>query len=99
MAVDFAQHVRQEHCVGDNIASALFASAGLEGCRGMAARRKDGRPNVRTSWDPVAEWYTGWVGESGSKHHQLLALPAALDLLAPASGERILDIGAGPGVL
>jgi SAM-dependent methyltransferase len=65
----------------------------------MAARRKDRRPDVHTSWDPVAEWYSGWVGESGSKHHQLLALPAVLDLLAPVSGERILDIGAGPGVL
>lgn len=65
----------------------------------MAARRKDGRPDVHTSWDPVAEWYTGWVGESGSKHHQLLALPAALDLLVPVSGERVLDIGAGSGVL
>lgn len=65
----------------------------------MAARRRDGRQAAPTSWDPVADWYSGWVGEAGSKHHQLLALPAVLDLLAPAAGEQILDIGAGPGVL
>jgi SAM-dependent methyltransferase len=65
----------------------------------MAGRGKDHRATARTSWDPVAEWYSGWVGEAGSKHHRLLALPAVLDLLAPAAGERILDIGAGPGVL
>jgi SAM-dependent methyltransferase len=39
------------------------------------------------------------VGEVGSHHHQLVVLPAVLDLLAPIGGERILDIGAGPGVL
>jgi SAM-dependent methyltransferase len=47
----------------------------------------------------VADWYSGWVGEAGSNHHRLLALPAVLDLLEPIAGEQILDIGAGPGVL
>jgi SAM-dependent methyltransferase len=64
----------------------------------MAAKRSP-RPSSATSWDPVADWYIGWVGDSGSDHHRQLAIPAVLDLLAPAAGEQILDIGAGPGVL
>ncbi len=52
-----------------------------------------------SSWDPVAGWYIGWVGKKGSRHHRRLAIPAVMDLLAPEAGERILDIGCGPGVL
>jgi SAM-dependent methyltransferase len=52
----------------------------------------------RRGWDPVADWYAGWVGAEGSEHHQRLAIPAVLELLGPAPGERILDIGAGSGV-
>jgi SAM-dependent methyltransferase len=51
------------------------------------------------SWEGVAEWYNGWVGEEGSKHHRLSAIPALLELLEPKAGEKILDIGAGQGVL
>ena len=54
---------------------------------------------VRTSWDPVADWYKGWVGEGGSEHHRKLAIPAVLELLDPRPGDNIIDIGAGPGVL
>lgn len=60
-------------------------------------RRK--RRQSGAGWDPVADWYAGWVGEEGSEHHRRLAIPAVLDLLAPGPGERIIDIGAGPGVL
>jgi SAM-dependent methyltransferase len=52
-----------------------------------------------TSWDPVAAWYDGWVGEDGSEHHRQVAIPALLDLLEPQTGEQILDVGAGQGVL
>ena len=65
----------------------------------MAPRRESSPPVVTTSWDPVAEWYSGWVGAAGSKHHQLVAIPAVLELLAPQPHESILDIGCGPGVL
>ncbi|HVH11451.1 MAG TPA: methyltransferase domain-containing protein [Longimicrobium sp.] len=47
----------------------------------------------------MADWYTGWVGAGGSDHHRNLAIPALLDLLHPAAGEHVLDIGCGPGVL
>ncbi len=62
-------------------------------------QRKRRRFGQGAGWDQVADWYTGWVGEAGSEHHRYLAIPAVLDLLAPTSGEQILDIGAGPGVL
>lgn len=60
-----------------------------------------GPPRSRrdTSWEPVAQWYRGWVGAEGSRHHRVLAIPATLDLLQPLSGERVLDIGCGHGVL
>ena len=54
---------------------------------------------VSTSWEPLAEWYDGWVGKEGSLHHRKLAIPALLDLLQPQPGEQILDLGAGQGVL
>ncbi|MCW5713552.1 MAG: methyltransferase domain-containing protein [Bauldia sp.] len=51
------------------------------------------------SWDGVAGWYAGWSGAHGSRHHRTLAVPAAVDLLALRRGERVLDIGCGPGPL
>lgn len=51
------------------------------------------------SWDAVADWYLGWSGTHGSLHHRRTAIPLLLDLLAPQPGERILDVGCGPGVL
>jgi SAM-dependent methyltransferase len=50
-------------------------------------------------WDAVAGWYNGWMGEAGSKHHRNIAIPAVLDLLALRPGEKLLDLGAGQGVL
>jgi len=62
--------------------------------KGPPARRR-----YNTSWEPVAAWYHGWAGGAGSEHHRRLAIPAALDQLALRPGERLLDIGAGHGVL
>jgi len=52
-----------------------------------------------TSWDPVATWYDGWVGDQGSRYHQAIVVPAAMDLLDLRKGESVLEIGAGQGVL
>lgn len=65
-------------------------------------RRQDrGRPSpaAGTSWDALARWYDGWVGEAGSEHHRAVAIPTTLELLQAGPGERILDVGAGQGVL
>lgn len=65
----------------------------------MANKKYAKRAPPRTSWDPVAHWYNGWVGQTGSEHHRQLAIPAVLDLLEPQPREDILDLGAGQGVL
>ena len=52
-----------------------------------------------TSWERVATWYDGWVGDRGSTYHRELAIPVLLDLLQPQPGEEILDVGGGQGVL
>ncbi len=52
-----------------------------------------------TSWERVATWYDGWVGDRGSAYHRELAIPAVLDLLQPEPDEAILDVGGGQGVL
>lgn len=53
----------------------------------------------RKGWDNLADWYDGWMGKDGSKHHQKMALPAALNLLDLQKDETLLDIGCGQGVL
>lgn len=59
-----------------------------------------GKPAQRTAgWDSVAAWYDGWMGRGGSEYHRKVAIPAALKLLDAQRGERILDMGAGQGVL
>ena len=52
-----------------------------------------------SGWDPVADWYDGWVGPKGSHYHRKLAIPAVLNLLQLQPGENVLDLGAGQGVL
>ncbi len=52
-----------------------------------------------TSWERVATWYDGWVGDHGSAYHRELAIPATLELLDGREGEDVLDVGGGQGVL
>jgi SAM-dependent methyltransferase len=67
------------------------------------AHRKAGPPPGRAAqdqgWDPVAAWYDKLVGDAGSDYHRQLILPAALRLLAMASGESVVDVCCGQGVL
>jgi len=58
-----------------------------------------GSGSRETSWERVATWYDGWVGDHGSVYHRELAIPAVMDLLRPAEGESVLDLGGGQGVL
>jgi ubiquinone/menaquinone biosynthesis C-methylase UbiE len=64
---------------------------------GSSRRPRSG--SAETSWERVATWYDGWVGDRGSAYHRELAIPATLDLLQAQSGEEILDLGGGQGVL
>jgi ubiquinone/menaquinone biosynthesis C-methylase UbiE len=57
------------------------------------------RKSTPSGWDAVADWYDGWVGKGGSEYHRKVAIPALLDVLDAQSGEQIIDIGAGQGVL
>jgi len=61
--------------------------------------RRAPRSGQETSWERVATWYDGWVGDRGSAYHRQLAIPAVLDLVQPLPGESILDVGGGQGVL
>jgi len=56
-------------------------------------------PAASSSWDRQATWYDGWVGGQGSRYHQRIVVPLALELLDPRPDEEILDIGGGQGVL
>src|SRR5688572_12077925 len=56
-------------------------------------------PKKEQGWDQVAGWYDKLVGERGSDYHRNVILPAAMRLLAPAAGEKILDLCCGQGVL
>jgi len=67
------------------------------GTRATGARTRGSGDD--TSWDRVATWYDGWVGDQGSRYHQALAVPAAMDLLDLQRGESVIEIGAGQGVL
>jgi ubiquinone/menaquinone biosynthesis C-methylase UbiE len=62
-------------------------------------RYRGTQPAASTSWDPLATWYDGWVGEGGSEYHRQVAVPALLRGLNPQPGDAILDVGCGQGVL
>lgn len=76
-----------------------FHSSEDEGEPGRGRDRSKPLPFTRTSWEPLAKWYDGWVGAEGSQHHQKLAIPAVLEMLQVQQGEQILDVGCGQGVL
>jgi ubiquinone/menaquinone biosynthesis C-methylase UbiE len=59
--------------------------------------RKPTKPG--RGWDPLATWYDGMVGNSGSDHHQKLAIPKVIELLEVKPRERVVDLGCGQGVL
>lgn len=67
-----------------------------------AAKRPFAKKNSGSGekgWDQVAGWYDKLVGDGGSDYHRHVILPAAIRMLAPAPGEKILDVCCGQGVL
>lgn len=69
--------------------------------KALPAKRREAtvQQPPRTSWDPLARWYDGWVGTGGSHYHRELAIPITLELLALERGDTLLDVGCGQGVL
>lgn len=52
----------------------------------------------KTSWSPVAKWYSGVVGEQGHYFHQHVIFPALGQLVFPQPHSSVLDLGCGQGV-
>lgn len=52
-----------------------------------------------TSWQKVAPWYQKIVGDNGHFYHREVILPNVLRLLNLKSGEKLIDLGCGQGVL
>lgn len=52
----------------------------------------------KTSWSPVAKWYSGVVGSQGHYFHQHVIFPALAQLVSPQPGSSVLDLGCGQGV-
>ena len=47
----------------------------------------------------MAGWYDATTGVRGTPHHRKAAIPAVMRLAGVATGERLIDIGCGQGVL
>jgi ubiquinone/menaquinone biosynthesis C-methylase UbiE len=75
------------------------ASFGRTGKRPVRRDDRAPHPDRPPGWDHVAAWYDRLVGDDGSDYHRHVILPAALRLLDPRPGERILDLCCGQGVL
>lgn len=56
-------------------------------------------PPKNTSWQQVASWYDGIVGQDGHYYHQHVVLPGTLKLLELSADSRVLDIACGQGIL
>lgn len=50
-------------------------------------------------WDRVAGWYDNLLSVKGSDHHENLVLPGVERLIGLESGQRILDIACGQGLV
>lgn len=50
-------------------------------------------------WDRVAGWYDNLLSVKGSDHHENLILPGIERLIALESGQRLLDVACGQGLV
>lgn len=54
---------------------------------------------MSTSWESSHKWYDALVGDKGHYYHEHVILPNALRLLALKTGDSLLDLGCGQGIL
>jgi RluA family pseudouridine synthase len=52
-----------------------------------------------TSWNEVAGWYDTLLEDRGSDHYERVILPGVVGLLGVRSGDRVLDVACGQGIL
>jgi ubiquinone/menaquinone biosynthesis C-methylase UbiE len=52
-----------------------------------------------TSWENVGGWYNKSVGDRGAYYHEHVVIPKTLKLLGLHTGDNILDLGCGQGIL
>jgi SAM-dependent methyltransferase len=60
----------------------------------MSAERK---PPASTSWEDVADWYRQIAGKRGPDLAARALYPEVLGLVGRLAGQRVLDVGCGPG--
>jgi len=54
---------------------------------------------AKTSWQGVGDWYDNLVGQSGHYYHQQVILPYLKKSWPVETGESVLDLGCGQGIL
>jgi len=64
----------------------------------VPAQKAPAKPESSQSWGHVVSWYDKLVGDRGSDYQKNLVLPAALKMLSPKPGQKILDLCCGQGV-
>lgn len=52
-----------------------------------------------TDWNKSADWYDDLVGEGGHFHHERTIIPGLKRMLKLASGQHLLDVACGQGVI
>src|SRR5579859_1700866 len=62
----------------------------------MKPRRPHRRPDPKTSWEPVSEWYGKYVKHGENLQHSTV-FPGALKLLEPRENGRYHDVACGEG--
>jgi ubiquinone/menaquinone biosynthesis C-methylase UbiE len=60
------------------------------------AKAAEVSPAAKTSWEPVASWYKGYLNKEDTFQEKII-FPGALRLLAPKPEGRYLDIACGEG--
>ncbi|MFM7182001.1 MAG: class I SAM-dependent methyltransferase [Verrucomicrobiales bacterium] len=75
-----------------------FGSRGESPARDARETHRDAPASDR-GWDAVASWYDKLVGEQGSDYHRHVIIPAVMEMLALRSGEVVLDLCCGQGVM